>query len=214
MPDVAEEIPKRKNQERARTREAILVAAITLYRREGYGAVTMRAIAQQLGFSAPAIYNYFLSKEEIFLALQERGLRLLAKAVLTPPSDDPLEDLRQIFVRYYEFTKAHPEYFTLLYVDPSTPHLNWETDALKRMVNETERRLKRCVDENLLPPDALGVAPAYMWSIVHGAAVLRQIQDAAPGQSFDALAMSGIELTIAGIRNGLLPQALKAYKEP
>ena len=85
---------------RERTREAILVAAISLYRHEGYGAVTMRAIAQQLGFSAPAIYNYFLSKEEIFVALQERGLQMMADLVLQPRTDDPLEDLRSIFVQY------------------------------------------------------------------------------------------------------------------
>src|SRR5438132_9967396 len=107
MSHVVEEIPRRKNQERERTREAILAAAISLYRREGYGAVTMRAIAQQLGFSAPAIYNYFLSKDEIFLALQERGLQLLAQAVLSPVTDDALLDLRSMFVRYYEFTKTH-----------------------------------------------------------------------------------------------------------
>src|SRR5688572_32521462 len=88
-----------------RTRDAILAAAISLYRHEGYGAVTMRAIAQQLGFTAPAIYNYFLSKEEIFLALQARGLHMLADVVLTPATDDPLADLRAIFVRYYGFTK-------------------------------------------------------------------------------------------------------------
>src|SRR2546423_1605378 len=108
---------KRQPQDRTRTREAILAVAISLYRREGYGAVTMRAIAQQLGFSAPAIYNYFLSKEEIFLALQERGLQLLADAVVGPVTDDPLDDLRSMFVRYYHFTKTHREYFTLLYVD-------------------------------------------------------------------------------------------------
>ena len=47
-------------------REAILVAAMSLYRHGGYGTVTMRAVAQQLKCTAPAIYHYFLSKEEIF----------------------------------------------------------------------------------------------------------------------------------------------------
>ena len=51
---------EKARRDRGRTREAILTAAIDLYAREGYGAVTMRAIANQLGFSAPAIYNYFL----------------------------------------------------------------------------------------------------------------------------------------------------------
>jgi AcrR family transcriptional regulator len=201
-----------KRQPRERTREAILAAAISLYRHEGYGAVTMRAIAQQLGFSAPAIYNYFLSKEEIFVTLQERGLQMLAEAVLTPVTDDPVEDLRQIFVQYYRFTKQHPDYFTLMYVDPSTPRVNPDVEALARMSVETTHRVQRCIDKGIFAPEAIGVASGLMWSMVHGAAVLRQIQEVAPAQNFELLAIAGVDLTIAAVRAGLLPDPLSAER--
>src|SRR5262245_56389850 len=139
-------------------REAILAAALSLYRHEGYGAVTMRAIAQQLGFSAPAIYNYILSKEEIFLVLQNRGLRMMADVVLTPPTDDPLEDLKAIFRHYYQFTKDHPDYFTLMYVDPSTPPIDLENEALKAMAGETDNRVRRCIDQGIFPPTAARIS--------------------------------------------------------
>src|SRR5262249_17943445 len=177
-------------------REAILAAALSLYRHEGYGAVTMRAIALELGFSAPAIYNYVLSKEEIFLVLQDRGLRMLADAVLSPPTDDPLEDLKQIFRRYYQFTKDHPDYFTLMYVDPSTPPINLENEALKRMTAETTRRVKRCIEQGIFPPGAEVVSNGLLWSVVHGAAVLRQLQQAAPDQNFELLATVGVDVLI------------------
>jgi AcrR family transcriptional regulator len=164
----------------------------------------MRAIAQQLGFSAPAIYNYFLSKEEIFLALQERGLQLLADAVLQPATDDPLRDLKAIYERYYQFTKTHPEYFTLLYVDPSTPHLNTAFEPLTRMETETASRVRRCVEQGVFPPEATSFISGLLWSTVHGAAVLRQIQEIAP-MNFDMLAMAGVDVTIAAIRGGILP---------
>jgi AcrR family transcriptional regulator len=163
----------------------------------------MRAIAQQLGFSAPAIYNYFLSKEEIFVALQERGLHMMADAVLTPVTGDPLEDLRSIFLRYYKFTQTHPEYFTLLYVDPSTPHLDIEVEPLTRMVEETTARLQRCVQDGLIPLDAGAMLPGLLWTQVHGAAVLRQVRAMAPSQDFEALAIAGLDTTIAAVRAGL-----------
>ena len=169
----------------------------------------MRAIAQQLGFSAPAIYNYFLSKEEIFLTLQERGLQLMAEAVLTPATHDPLEDLRSIFVRYYQFTKTHPEYFTLLYVDPSTPRINTEIEPLTRMTLETMARLKRCTDAGVFPANTGTTVSVVLWSNVHGAAVLRQIQEVAPNQNFDTLAVAGLDTMIAAIRAGLLPEAFQ-----
>ena len=46
------------------------------------------------------------------------GRRLFQDSV-GPPSEDALEDLRAHFWRYYEFSNTHPEYFTLLWVDPS-----------------------------------------------------------------------------------------------
>lgn len=195
------------NSPRQRTREAILAAAISLYRHEGYGAVTMRAIAQQLGFSAPAIYNYFLSKEEIFVALQERGLQLMAEVVLQPSTDDPLDDLRSIFVQYYKFSQSHPEYFTLLYVDPSTPHLNTKIEPLVRMTEETTARVRRCVDAGVVPRDVGGMLTGVLWAHVHGSAVLRQVQAMAPNSDFEALAMVGLDTTLAAVKAGLFARA-------
>ena len=195
---------------RQRTREAILAAAISLYRHEGYGAVTMRAIAQQLGFSAPAIYNYFLSKEEIFVALQERGLQMMAEVVLQPSSGDALRDLRSIFVQYYKFSQSHPEYFTLLYVDPSTPHLKPEVEPLMRMTTETTARLQRCVEAGVVPRDVGHMLPGVLWAQVHGSAVLRQVQAMTPNSDFEALAITGLDTTLAAVRAGVF--ALSAPK--
>ena len=187
-----------------RTREAILTAALSLYAAEGYGAVTMRGIAQRLGFSAPAIYNYFLSKEEIFATLQEIGLNLLAETVLGPESPDPVADLRSVFVNYYEFSKAQPEYFALLFVDPAAPRVHYEAEAMVRMMTATLRRWQRCADAGLFPAGTSD-ASGLFWAAVHGPAVLRRVQVMSPDTNFDAQVMVGLDLAIAGIRAGLLP---------
>jgi len=62
----------RKPQLVTRTREAILDAATAVFAQQGYHAVTMKDIASAAGYTAPSLYNYFASKEEIFAALLER----------------------------------------------------------------------------------------------------------------------------------------------
>ena len=62
----------RKPQLVTRTREAILDAATAVFAQQGYHAVTMKDVASAAGYTAPSLYNYFRSKEEIFAALLER----------------------------------------------------------------------------------------------------------------------------------------------
>jgi len=201
----AHQPPSDPNARNIRTREAVLTAALTLYATEGYGAVTMRGIAQRLGFSAPAIYNYFLSKEEIFSTLQEIGLEIMADEVVKQDLDDPLANFRSIFTNYYGYSKTHPEYFALLYVDPSAPHVTHETPALVRMTEATSTRFLACVEAGVFPSCTPIHLPGLFWALVHGIAVLRRVSAAPPDVNFDSQVTVGLDLLITGVQAGLVP---------
>ena len=49
------------------TRERLLEVAATLFAREGYRGVSLAEIAGAAGISAPAIYNHFGSKDDLFI---------------------------------------------------------------------------------------------------------------------------------------------------
>jgi AcrR family transcriptional regulator len=53
-------------------REEIVSACAKLYETMGFRDVTIKAISTETSFSRPSIYNYFETKEEIFLALLQR----------------------------------------------------------------------------------------------------------------------------------------------
>ena len=53
-------------------REAIIHACETLYQTKSFKEITLKEIGTAVPFSRPTIYNYFQTKEEIFLALFER----------------------------------------------------------------------------------------------------------------------------------------------
>jgi AcrR family transcriptional regulator len=61
---------RRREVQIARTREDILLAAARALGRRGFGSVSMQEIAADVGFTAPALYAYFASKEDIFSALR------------------------------------------------------------------------------------------------------------------------------------------------
>ena len=53
-------------------REEIVAACETLYQTMGFREITIKEIADYTSFSRPSIYNYFETKEEIFLALLQK----------------------------------------------------------------------------------------------------------------------------------------------
>jgi len=57
----------------ARTRSAIIDAALRLFRERGYDATTMRAIAAEAGVSVGNAYYYFESKEQLVQGFYDRA---------------------------------------------------------------------------------------------------------------------------------------------
>ena len=53
-------------------KEEIINACAALYETMSFKEITIRDISEKTSFSRPSIYNYFQTKEEIFLALLER----------------------------------------------------------------------------------------------------------------------------------------------
>ena len=51
------------------TAQKILDAALGLFAKKGYDAVSVDEIAKAVGIKAPSIYNHFDSKQEIFDAI-------------------------------------------------------------------------------------------------------------------------------------------------
>ena len=71
MPPVAR-TPQRER--RARTRAALLRSAGRVFAEHGFHQATLEAVAAEAGVSKGALYHYFPSKEQLFLALLEDRL--------------------------------------------------------------------------------------------------------------------------------------------
>lgn len=81
------------------TRRRVLEAAIRLFADRGFDACTMRDLGREVGVKAPAIYNYYESKEHILAAASKDALRRFFTAVFGPLVEDPEEERFERVVR-------------------------------------------------------------------------------------------------------------------
>lgn len=69
-------------RQKEQRRDAILVSAMKLFQTNGYTATTVEQIASDAEVSAPTVFNYFGSKQEILLSLVDRAERSGASKAL------------------------------------------------------------------------------------------------------------------------------------
>jgi AcrR family transcriptional regulator len=203
-------VKERQEREREAVSRAILDAARELFVTHGYHEVSIRKIADRIEYSPAAIYGYFPSKDDIFFALAEEGFRLLFSygdsSECCDKDEDPGDTLRRMFWRYYEFSKEHPEYFALMFLDRSVPRIrdHWDRFGfVGQMKHDMVSRIQQAIDAGAAPADT----PAHtvfrlLLTAAHGAAALRLCDRLAPGEDGDALARASIDAALLGLRAG------------
>jgi AcrR family transcriptional regulator len=89
-------------------RAELLDSAFQLFARVGYGAVTMRGIARELGVSTGTLYHYFATKDDIFEQMVRHVAASAVDDVLAgvKPGSTPLERVEQMLT----FVSEHEDY--------------------------------------------------------------------------------------------------------
>jgi AcrR family transcriptional regulator len=104
-----------------KSRQQILDAALKLFSHKGYGATSVRDIAEEAGLSKGNVYHHFADKEAIFRALIDRYFDAMARpdfpfnrALASGAFPENLEDLGRAI---RQITEEYREYIALIYVD-------------------------------------------------------------------------------------------------
>lgn len=123
--------------------DEILRAAAELFYTRGYGAVSIRDIAQDVAISSSTIYHHFVNKQEILHAVIKRFMVDFADAIVPPL----LVDERPAAARIADAVRTHLEFSQarrpeLLTANPFRIHL---TPAQQRDVVALQVRYNRAV---------------------------------------------------------------------
>jgi AcrR family transcriptional regulator len=209
-------IKERQERDREAVRRAILDAARELFVAEGFQNVSIRKIAERIEYSPAAIYGYFPSKDDIFFALAEEGFRLLGDPASVrddPALKDapPIERVRASFWRLYEFSREQPQYFALMFVERSVPRISREYERFafaREGKQQILEQLRACIDAGDLPPsvDPMIAMRALMVGVL-GVALVNLSERLLPGENADLLAADVLNLTLAGLRTGVVLQS-------
>lgn len=101
---------QRRERERAQARAAILEAARELARTEGWDAVSMRRLAERIGYSTNYAYRYFGGRDDILLAWVRDGFARVAEAMRAAgPS------LHDAGSAYLDFALDEPDLYQVMY---------------------------------------------------------------------------------------------------
>jgi AcrR family transcriptional regulator len=202
-------IKERQERDREAVRRSILDAARDLFVTEGFQNVSIRKIAERIEYSPAAIYSYFPSKDDIFYALAEEGFRLLGDpADVSAHGRTALERVRAIFWRLYEFSREHPQYFALMFMERSVPRISREYERFavaRTRKQQIAAAIQACIDAGDLPRTvkplvAIRVAMAGLLGI----AAMRLSERLAPGENADDLAADALDVALAGLRSGIV----------
>ncbi len=166
----------RRQKNRQEMRKAILDEASRIVAEEGLEALSIRAIARNLGYSPGALYEYFRDKDAIIHGLYFKGAdglgAAMARSVAELPSGTSvLDEMRALAHAYRAHALANPDLFRLglsmvmcvddLDFDPDDPISQGGYPLLQDVIG---RGLAEGVLIDLPAPVLLAAA----WSIAHG----------------------------------------------
>ena len=156
---------ERRQRQRDELRENIIATAIQLAS-TGWGAVTMRAIADHLGYTAAGLYHHFASKDAVLEEINRRGHAMLLDRFMQVPDKDPRKKLLGMARALVDMAYDQPElYQAVAGIGVVCDRIGPPEEAL---------RIKALVDNTVLPllpsasmlPDASELLRAALSGIV------------------------------------------------
>ena len=124
----------------------ILQVAAEIFGTEGYAATSIQTVAERAGISKPLVYNYFGSKEGLFLACLEHGGTIVADEIerIARGDADGVERGLNTLDGMFSILEPQP-YLWKLFYDPTAPSSGAFADAVRHYTD----RIAKLADEGV-----------------------------------------------------------------
>jgi AcrR family transcriptional regulator len=166
--------PTKAQLARAARRDRIVDAARDIARVDGWGAVTVRRLADAIAFSQPVLYGHFPDgRDGIVRAVALDGFTHIAAALAgAAPDLPPHARLRPVAERYLAFAREHPAVYEAMFSGPTD--LAFATAAAPQQLRAAFGTLAAVVGGDETRAETL-------WSALHGLADLARHGRLRPG---------------------------------
>ena len=185
-PDVASRRRPARRGEGERLRDEIVAASCSLLEESGdVSALSLRAVARQVGIATTSIYLHFEDRDALIRAVKNRWLDLLTEeveAAAARAGDDPLGRVRAIAHAYVEAGRVSPGRYRVLFeselVRAPTEVKYLGAAAFNAVLERVRATVPESVDANMLT--------LQFWCALHGIVMLRQARPNFPWPELDA----------------------------
>ena len=160
-------IADRRERDKQQRRDSIVDAAERFFFTKGFPVTTIDEIAEAAELSKGTIYLYFKNKEEIYVAIVQRGLHFLTELFREAIAKSPTgkEKVRAIGQALLTFYERYPHHFKALFYQhdgPSCPipDIDRGGPLIKALSRDGEELYAFCVEairsgiaDGSIPPD-------------------------------------------------------------
>lgn len=179
-------------------------AAREMFVAEGYQSVSMRKIADKIGYSATTIYLYFNDKNDLVHQICEQTFARLAQNIksIQQLSDNPLEKLRSGLREYVHFGLKHPSQYEIIFIAPLPKNLGLQFEQTNGEIafNTLRSVINECSSANLLKSKDIELISQTLWAGIHGITSLLIKHGGFPFVEREKLIDNVIETLITGIK--------------
>jgi AcrR family transcriptional regulator len=157
-------------------RRALIDEALATISADGVDRVTLREIGARVGVSRSALYRHFADKRALLTAVATEGFRVLRQQLISAWDEGGRGDdaFRAMGVAYVRFAMANPAHYRVMFggsVDPQAedPELAVEAIGAFQALVDALVALQR---DAVMRRDDPQLMATYVWSLVHGMAML------------------------------------------
>jgi len=169
-----------------------LKAARKLLEKRGPSSLALREIARRVGVSAPSAYHHFPNLDAIAVALAEQGAAEMAECLTALPSGNKSTLLR-IGEAYVAFARANPALYRLMFGEGFPI-----ASRSGRAVRDLRQKARDTINSALagrFPEADLSIAGLFLWSVVHGLALLVIDDQINPEEDADDIVLRVLQLS-------------------
>lgn len=167
---------RRSDHSRDELQKLIVNATLSLISEHGAERVTARKIAEAVGYTPGMLYSVFINLQDIFLHVNQIGLKTLYDKCDQAIKDSPTPDaaIKRMGLAYLTFAAEHTHQFDLMFAraesppEMTAPILKHQIHALFDLVEAQLQMLAPAATDTQLT-----LAARALWSGVHGVAALR-----------------------------------------
>jgi AcrR family transcriptional regulator len=169
-----------------RLREEIVATALRLLDELGDDeALSLRAVAREIGIAATSVYLHFADRDALVLAAMERSHADLVRACdeAEAAAGDPVAGLRARVLVMGTWSREHPGLYKVLH--ESAVNQRCDMSFKRELGKRTVAAVQRCMDEGLAPAGNATEVALDLRAAVHGAVSMRVNEPTLPWEPLE-----------------------------